>query len=399
MVSQCFTVYDVLRRNSVVFPRGTALVCGAERLTFAGLTRQVEACAAGLWAQGVCPGSRVVVAAQNCHRYLWLVGACSALDAAIVPAGGEMGPSGIRGLLEDTGPAATVVDPSLEKTVVEHCAKGTPTGRLLSFSPGEEAFICLDSCLDERGYGRHMAESSDPFLMFPAVGPSGRLRLPVLSHGNALCAAMQLAAALSLTSSDICLAAVPFSTPVSLLLALAVLAAGGRVVIPENAYPATILGDIEKEKATVTAADADTVKALAQARAARPGAASSLRACLLVSGPDSLDGDKSDLYDIVFNIYAKNEAAGVLALGPRRENPKAFGRPGILAGLMVADEAGGQAQAGEEGSLIVKGPMVFSGYWEKGRINKKPLADGFFRTGDRGFYDSDGLLHITKHSG
>lgn len=399
MVSQCFTVYDVLRRNSISHPGGIALVCGAERLSFAALTRQIEACAAGLWAQGVCPGSRVVVAAKNCHRYLWLVGACAALDAAMVPVGGELGPAGIRGLLEDTGPAATVVDPSLEKTVVEHCAKGTPTGRLLSFSPGEEAFICLDSCLDERGYGRHMAESGDPFLILPGSDPQGRLRLSVLSHGNALSAAMQLAAALSLTSSDVCLAAVPFSTPVSLLLALAVLAAGGRVVIPENAYPATILGDIEKEKATVTAADADTVKALAQARAARPGAAASLRACLLVSGPDSLDGDGSDLYDTVFNIYAKNETAGVLALGPRRENPKAFGRPGILADVMVADEVGRQAPAGEEGPVIVRGPLVFSGYWEKGRINRKPLSDGFFRTGDRGFYDREGLLHITQYSG
>ena len=395
MVSQCFTVYDVLRRNSISHPGGIALVCGAERLSFTALTRQIEACAAGLWAQGVCPGSRVVVAAKNCHRYLWLVGACAALDAAMVPVGGELGPAGIRGLLEDTGPAATVVDPSLEKTVVEHCAKGTPTGRLLSFSPGEEAFICLDSCLDERGYGRHMAEGGDPFLILPGCDPQGRLRLSVLSHGNALCAAMQLVAALSLSPTDICLAAEPFSTPVSLILSLAVLAAGGRVVIPENAYPATILGDIEKEKATVMAADADMLKALAQARVARSNAAASLRACLLVSGPESLGGDDSDLYDIVYNIFPKNETGGVLSLGPRRESPKAFGRPGILADVTVADEVGRPAPAGDEGPVIVRGPLVFSGYWEKGRINKKPLAEGFFRTGDRGFYDHDGLLHIT----
>ncbi len=399
MTSHCFTAYDVIRRNALLYPGKTALVCGDRKTGFEEYLREVDACAAGLFAQGVCPGSRVVLAARNCHRSLWLVEASAALDAALVPVPGDLMDEHLRAILEETTPAATVVDPERERAVVELCAAGVPTGRLLSFSPREEAFLCLDSCLDERGYGRHHAQGDDPFLIAPARAASSRkLRLAVLSHRNILCAAMQITAALSLSPDDVCLAALPFSSLPQLVLALAVLHAGGCVVIPEDGYPASLLAAVEKERVTVMAADGAMMADISEARSARKNAAATLRAALLLEGaerlppPERYDGPR------LFNVWAQNEAGGVVSLGPRDENPRACGRPGLLADVGVLDGAGRPAARGEEGSLAIGGPLLFSGYWRKGRVDRSPLSDGFLKTGDRGFFDEEGLLHVNRPS-
>jgi long-chain acyl-CoA synthetase len=50
----------------------------------------------------------------------------------------------------------------------------------------------------------------------------------------------------------------------------------------------------------------------------------------------------------------------------------------------------------EDGELLVRGPAVFSGYWHKPEANAECFdAEGWFRTGDIGHFDSDGFLFIT----
>lgn len=50
---------------------------------------------------------------------------------------------------------------------------------------------------------------------------------------------------------------------------------------------------------------------------------------------------------------------------------------------------------GEEGELIVKGPNVTSGYFNRPEETEKAFMDGWFRTGDVGYCDEDGYFSIT----
>jgi cyclohexanecarboxylate-CoA ligase len=56
---------------------------------------------------------------------------------------------------------------------------------------------------------------------------------------------------------------------------------------------------------------------------------------------------------------------------------------------------GSVAEAGEEGEIRVKGPMLFRGYVDSSLDADAFDADGWFRTGDLGFQDADGYIAIT----
>ncbi len=71
------------------------------------------------------------------------------------------------------------------------------------------------------------------------------------------------------------------------------------------------------------------------------------------------------------------------------------GRPGIFARYVVADADGRALPDGEIGELLVKGPAVTSGYWEKPEANAAAFnADGWFRTGDASYRDKEGYFFI-----
>ena len=50
--------------------------------------------------------------------------------------------------------------------------------------------------------------------------------------------------------------------------------------------------------------------------------------------------------------------------------------------------------AGEVGEIAIRGPNIFSGYWNQDELNKQSFVDGFFLTGDIGMMDPDGLFTI-----
>ncbi|MGO9445281.1 MAG: class I adenylate-forming enzyme family protein [Thiobacillaceae bacterium] len=62
--------------------------------------------------------------------------------------------------------------------------------------------------------------------------------------------------------------------------------------------------------------------------------------------------------------------------------------------LRFVDEEGNEVAAGERGEIWIKSPTNVTGYWNAPAVNVKEFKDGWFRTGDIGYIDSDGHLII-----
>ena len=71
------------------------------------------------------------------------------------------------------------------------------------------------------------------------------------------------------------------------------------------------------------------------------------------------------------------------------------GRPLADIELRLADDAGREVPAGSEGEVLLRGPFLFSGYYDDEEATRRTVVDGWLHTGDVGRFDEDGYVHIT----
>jgi len=75
------------------------------------------------------------------------------------------------------------------------------------------------------------------------------------------------------------------------------------------------------------------------------------------------------------------------------------GRPTRAVDLRVTDPDGNPLPAGEPGSVRVRGPTVSPGYWRRPDLTADTRQGGYYVTGDRGFLDRRGYLHVLGREG
>lgn len=96
--------------------------------------------------------------------------------------------------------------------------------------------------------------------------------------------------------------------------------------------------------------------------------------------------------------YGLSEAAPVaLILDARRSLEKvgSAGRPPMMVDVRIIRSEGGDVDAEETGELLVRGPNVMVGYWNRPKETREALtADGWLRTGDAARVDADGDMWI-----
>ena len=78
--------------------------------------------------------------------------------------------------------------------------------------------------------------------------------------------------------------------------------------------------------------------------------------------------------------------------GERKAGTVGLPLPGIS--IKIVAENGSTVATGEIGEVYVKGPNVFSGYWNREEATEKAFVNGYFKTGDLGFVDADGYYTL-----
>jgi long-chain acyl-CoA synthetase len=184
--------------------------------------------------------------------------------------------------------------------------------------------------------------------------------------------------------------------------------AGACAVLLDRFEPGAALAAIERHLVTTVIGVPTMYRALLQLPTERLRAGlATVR--LFTSGaaplpPDVLDGIREVTGLGVFEGYGLSETGPVLTttLATGRAKPGSVGRPVPGVELRLVDPAGeplaelaDEDEWGEEpgtGLVSVRGRNLFSGYWPDGRGG--PDADGWFGTGDVGYLDADGDLHL-----
>ncbi len=93
--------------------------------------------------------------------------------------------------------------------------------------------------------------------------------------------------------------------------------------------------------------------------------------------------------------YGLTEAAPVISANVmERHKLGSSGRPVPDLEVTIRDDRGEILTRGHVGEIVVRGENVMTGYWENQRATREALRAGWLHTGDLGFLDKDGFLHV-----
>jgi long-chain acyl-CoA synthetase len=76
------------------------------------------------------------------------------------------------------------------------------------------------------------------------------------------------------------------------------------------------------------------------------------------------------------------------------DHPESSGRCSAVLDLRIVDDSGKELPRGERGELHVRGTSVIRGYWNRPDADAETFVDGWLRTGDVAYLDSEGFLYI-----
>ena len=316
------------------------------------------------------------------------------------------------------------INPLLKRTQVAHILADSGAklligtqARLLTLEPSDVPMNCvlLEEAAAWRGAEFDAIElplsSADPDALCAILYTSGSTGLPkgvMLSHANMWLGAVSVAHYLKLKAHDVVLAVLPLSFDYGQNQLLSAWYAGGSVAPLDYLTPRDVIKACARHHVTTLAAVPPLwVQLLAQDWPAE--AAAPMRRLTNSGGALTLDlvrklrmqFPKAHLYP----MYGLTEAFRSTYLDPALvdSHPTSMGRAIPFAEVMVINDDGQEAQAGEEGELVHAGPLVAQGYWHDEartaeRFKPAPAGSAYGGTavwsGDRVRRDPDGLLHF-----
>ncbi|KAG2677317.1 hypothetical protein I3760_12G091600 [Carya illinoinensis] len=122
-----------------------------------------------------------------------------------------------------------------------------------------------------------------------------------------------------------------------------------------------------------------------------------IRSCSASLAPTVLDRLEEAFGAPVLEAYAMTEASHLMASNPLPENgvhkSGSVGKP-VGQEMAILDENGLRQPEGVSGEVCIRGPNVTKGYKHNPEANKGAFTFGWFHTGDVGYLDSDGYLHL-----
>jgi fatty-acyl-CoA synthase len=414
-----FTVPSVLAHRVTTDPERTLLIARGEVHSVGGIDAQAEAMAAGLHSLGVGSGDRMALVLPPCPEFVVSMLAAAKLGAVIVPLNPRETITELQYMLRHSEAVAAVTVESFAGVefleVFEDLLVELPELRNL-VTVGEEDLWYDDRIfqfedLISSGAGRDFTASErdpegDPYAIVYTSGTTGKPKGVVLSQANLLQTAAATADVLGLTPEDRIIG-------VSALFhvfglgpgVLGSLMSGATLVLTEGQDAGSMLDAVEQHRVTVHYGTPTLYVTELREQATRPRATGSLRLALVAGAPvsaDLVDGIERSLCPTALTAYTLTEAASTVAVG-RPDHGPALRRftvgqplPGTELRILEGDQTLPEESVGE---IAVRGPGVMIGYYRQPRETGAALdSEGFFRTGDLGMLDEDGLLHLVGRS-
>src|ERR1700694_2621096 len=243
--------------------------------------------------------------------------------------------------------------------------------------------------------------ADDIALILHTSGSTGRPKRVPLRHFNLAVSSANIANTYALSPEDVSLCIMPLFHIHGLIgSTMATLLSGGTVVIPAK-FNALSFWRTVREHHVTWYSGVPTMHQLLLARTHhKPAEAASLRFIRSCSAPLSAEliHKIEDLFGVPFvEAYGMTEASHQMTSNPLPPRHRKAGSVGVGTGLRISimDKAGNHLGTNQRGEVAIQGANVFRGYANNPEANARAFVNGWFRTGDEGYLDTDCYLHLT----
>ena len=375
-------------------------------LTNVELLGRVNAVACGLKESGVQQGDIVAMLLPNCLEFLEVAYAVNRLGAAFLPINIRLAPAEWEYILANSG-AATVVS---DADFVPHVDAALPRlpGLATKVVVGDGTHVGWvrydDLVLSHLGARIPVVDVDGDSLqrLMYTSGTTSRPKGVCISHRNVMAKNFALMIEFGLSDHDVTAVAGPLYHVGALDMGgLATLHAGGSLVLQRRFDAPTLIGLMERHRATTVWLAPAMVNALLQEESLGDADLTSLRA-ILSGGEKMPEARLKQILDTLPHVrfadaYGLTETVSSDTFVPREfmhAKLGSVGKPIPHHQVRIGDHDGMDLPSGTVGEILVRGPKVFSGYWRDAKATLDAFVDGWFRTGDLGRMDEDGFLYI-----
>ena len=400
------TTFDVAVARE---PHALALVDGDIRRDFLSWQDEIRRVSGGLSALGLTKGNHLVCVMANRYEMATLYWGCQMLGAIFTPFNWRATSDDIAFVLADAEPHLVAFD-DVTAAAVKVAAKEAALSKesLISVGDSLEGTSFLDLLRFEPVAGPVGAEESDICLMLYTSGTTGRPKGVPRSHGAERIAASSVVAHLRYQFGDSALGVMPLFHTMGIRVLLCSTMINGAFINMRGFNAAEALRLVEEERVnslflvptmfhdmlahkTFSAADVSSVANVAYAGMAMTNELE--RRCVNFLKPK-----------IFANYYGSSEIFTFTFCDHLDQKPGAAGWPGmnqmirvVRADVDIMVKPDEILPANEIGEVIatMQSPEAFSGYWNRPDADSKAIREGWYFTGDLGYFDDDGELFLS----
>jgi acyl-CoA synthetase (AMP-forming)/AMP-acid ligase II len=391
-----FTIYQLIQRNAKIYSDRSALISGDVKVTYRQLLDRVDRLAAGLQQAGIEKGDRLGVIAENCLEFMYLFGAAAKIGALMLPVNWRLQPEEVEHVVSDATPKLLITGPGFQDLTASLAAKFDFIDKIYTFGSAAGEFVAFQDLMESSGEIDDVEiNDSDDYLIIHTAAISGKPRGGVLTHQNLIAANIQSMVAWNLSAQDCHLCVLPMFHIAGLGACMNLMHVGGSNIILSKFDPDTALKHIQEDKVSMIPVFPPILSTLLERNKEQNYDLTSLRIVVGLDTPETIQQYEAQTGGTFWTGFGQTETTGIITYGIFREKPGAAGIPGVLTELEIMDESGNIAKEGETGEIVIRGPVVFRGYWNLTRETEYTFRDGWHHTGDMGRLDGNRYLFYT----
>ncbi len=412
------TMGDLLDKAADVYPDKEALVDKTSRYTYAQVREMANRLAVSLMELGIRKQDRVLLQLPNWHEFVWSYFALQKIGAIVTLLLARHGQAEIHHICRLTGATAWIVPERYRDIdylpIIDNVSKANPDLKFVILARGKDNKRSLSlekliekGSLSESNLQKLAERRPDPMEiehMGPTGGTTGLPKVVPRTHNIHICRTEYTARAWELSSNDTCLIVAPVAHDLTFSNAFcATIFMFGRMVMLDSTDPEDVLRAIQKERVTAIAWVPALASRLVNYEKLKDYDVRSLQKMLCGGGqavtPELIKDVNEKLGCKFINCYGGTEGQQVMT---RLDYHQAavhtnVGKPTCpCSTYKVIDTNEKERPPNMQGELVVKGPDVFTGYYNSPEENRKAFtSDGFFKTGDMARIDDSGIITVT----